>query len=116
MSTLDQIRANLKAGKPHVVTSLATPWVKGVTPTSTSSSKADPLAALRAQVKTGKYKGAPAPAQTTADGMLFTAIAIANGHNDPNAWALKAVNALAGLNKTAPPPSSSASISPKVTP
>jgi hypothetical protein len=50
MSTLDQIRANLKAGKPHVVTSVATPRA-----TSTSaSSKSDPLAAVRAKLKGGK--------------------------------------------------------------
>ncbi len=53
-------RAQLKASKPHVVTSTATPS-KTATPAS-STSKTDPLAALRAQVKAGK--GASTPAST----------------------------------------------------
>jgi hypothetical protein len=62
MSTLDQIRANLKAGKPHVVTSVATPRA-----TSTSaSSKTDPLAAIRAKVKGSK----PATPATDPNALL----------------------------------------------
>jgi hypothetical protein len=56
MSTLDDIRKNLKAGKPHVVTSLATP----------SSSKTDPLAAIRNKVKGSKPTSSPKPATPAA--------------------------------------------------
>jgi hypothetical protein len=42
---LASLRASLKAGKPNVVTSKATP-----------TSKADPLDTLRAQIKAGKVK------------------------------------------------------------
>ena len=54
---LASLRSKLANG-PHVVTSVATPRATS-TPTS---SKTDPLAALRAQIKAGKIKTAPKPA------------------------------------------------------
>lgn len=54
MQTLADIRAAAKAGKlkPHVVTSTATPTSS--TKPASSTSKTDPLAALRAKLNSGK--------------------------------------------------------------
>jgi hypothetical protein len=73
MATLDDIRKNLKAGKPQ-----------GAAPAA--SSKTDPLASIRAQVKGSKPTSAT-PSPTSSYTNLLIAIAHANGHSQPQMWA-----------------------------
>jgi hypothetical protein len=67
MSTLDDVRKNLKAGKPHVVTSVATP--RATSTATPTSSKTDPLAAIRNKVKGSKPTGAT-PSMTAKQPLL----------------------------------------------
>jgi len=81
MQTLADIRAAAKAGKlkPHVVTSTATPTS---TMKPASSTKTDPLAALRAQVKAGKLKSTPPAPRPIARAAMKTQVEIENLFKD----------------------------------
>ena len=78
-------RAQLKASKPHVVTSTATPS-KTSTTSASSTSKTDPLAAVRAKLK-GSKPTSTTSSTTSSYTNLLIASAHANGHSQPKMWA-----------------------------